>query len=250
MKVLVFDIYGDFAHFRKFYTTSSPLSYPFPPPSTVRGIIGAILGFEREEYLEKTKDLLIGVGILSPVKKIRMGLKYINTKGRSGGFDPTLILSRKQGNSARARVRAEFVKDAKYRIYVSGEGEVFENLKRMVENHETYYTVYLGKSELLADFDYVGLYDGEYQEVSDRVDSVVPVDVVEDIFVGENQILAKELVPTLMDIDRTVRRFEEVVFNMGGGSIYGEFRNLVKVGNGEVVYLWKNRVSSPIQTST
>jgi CRISPR-associated protein Cas5h len=237
LKVLVFDIYGDFAHFRKFYTTSSPLTFPFPPPPTVRGIIGAILGFEREEYLEKTKDLLIGVGILSPVKKIRMGLNYIHTKGKSG-FDPTLILSRKQGNSVRTQVRAEFVKDAKYRIYVSGEGKVFENLKRMVENHETYYTVYLGKSELLADFDYVGLYDGEYQEELDRVDSVVPVEVVKNISVKENQILAKELVPTLMDIDRTVKKYEEVIFDLNGKSIYGKFKKLVKTSEDKFIYLW------------
>ncbi|MFB3896899.1 MAG: CRISPR-associated protein Cas5, partial [bacterium] len=34
MKILVFDIWGDLGHFRKFYTTTSPLSFSFPPPSS------------------------------------------------------------------------------------------------------------------------------------------------------------------------------------------------------------------------
>ncbi|MDI3478645.1 MAG: CRISPR-associated protein Cas5h, partial [Thermoanaerobacterium sp.] len=32
MKSLIFDIYGDFGHFKKYYTTSSPLTFSFPPP--------------------------------------------------------------------------------------------------------------------------------------------------------------------------------------------------------------------------
>ena len=48
MKVLVFDIYGDLAHFRKFYTTSSPLTFPFPPPSTIKGMLGAIIGVDKK----------------------------------------------------------------------------------------------------------------------------------------------------------------------------------------------------------
>jgi len=38
METLVFDVKGDLGHFRKFYTTSSPLTFSFPPPPTVRGI--------------------------------------------------------------------------------------------------------------------------------------------------------------------------------------------------------------------
>ena len=44
MKVLVFDIWADYGHFRKFYTTTSPLTFSFPAPSTIAGILGAIYG--------------------------------------------------------------------------------------------------------------------------------------------------------------------------------------------------------------
>ncbi|WP_096602787.1 type I-B CRISPR-associated protein Cas5b [Hydrogenobacter hydrogenophilus] len=247
MKVLVFDIFGDFAHFRKFFTTSSPLTFPFPPPPTVRGIIGAILGFGREEYLEKTKDLYIGIGILSPIKKIRMGRNLVFTKDKSENFDPTLISSRKAEGEPRTQVRAEFVKDPKYRIYVSGEEEFLNNLKEMVENHRTYYTVSLGLSELLADFSYVGIYQGYYQEESEKADSVIPVHVVDEINIERLQKIGKERIPTLMDVDRTVRKYEDVIFNMEGGAIYGKFKNLLKLENGEVIHLWRSQEFTPTQ---
>ena len=76
MKVLIFDIWGDFGHFRKFYTTSSPLSFSFPPPPTIAGILGAIYGTDKfkNEYLRvfNYKNCRIALKILNPIKKIRM----------------------------------------------------------------------------------------------------------------------------------------------------------------------------------
>ena len=46
--VLVFDIEGDMALFRKPYTTTSMVSYPFPPPTAVAGMLGAIVGINHE----------------------------------------------------------------------------------------------------------------------------------------------------------------------------------------------------------
>jgi CRISPR-associated protein Cas5h len=39
---LVFDVYGSMAMFRKSYTTTSSVSFPFPPPRPLRGFSGAI----------------------------------------------------------------------------------------------------------------------------------------------------------------------------------------------------------------
>lgn len=47
-KMLVFDVWGDYAHFRRFYTTTSPLSFPIPPRTALCGLIGAIIGLEKE----------------------------------------------------------------------------------------------------------------------------------------------------------------------------------------------------------
>ena len=250
MKILVFDLFGDLGHFRKFYTTSSPLTFPFPPPPTIRGIIGAIMGFSKEEYLEKTKNIAVGLKLINPIKKIRIGINLINTKQSSGKFDPTLDPLRKENKNPRTQVKFEFVKDPHYRIYISGSEEFLEKLTDMVKNHKTYYTVSLGLSELLADFSFIGVFDSHLIDVSDRADSVIPSRIIREIDIGKVQKIGKERIPAVMDNDRTVKIYEDVIFHVEGGAIYGEFSDLIKLGNGEVIYLWKqSQDSTPIQES-
>lgn len=250
MKVLVFDLFGDLGHFRKFYTTSSPLTFPFPPPPTIRGVIGAIMGFSKEEYLEKTKNIAIGLKLINPVKKIRIGMNLINTKQSSGKFDPTLDPSRKENKNPRTQVIFEFVKNPNYRIYVSADKEFLKRLADMLEDHKTCYTVSLGLSELLADFDFVGIFNGSPSDSSNKADSIIPSRIIREIDIGKVQKIGKERIPVVMDSNRTVKMYEDVVFNVEGGAIYGEFTDLIKLGNGEVIYLWKqNQDSTPIQES-
>lgn len=44
MKALTFCINGKMAHFRKYYSNSSVLSYLLPPVTTVKGILAGLLG--------------------------------------------------------------------------------------------------------------------------------------------------------------------------------------------------------------
>jgi len=253
MRVLSFLLFGDLAHFRKFYTTSSPLSFPFPPPPTVRGIVGAIMGFSKEDYLERTRGISVGVSLRSPLKKIRMGLNLIFTKGSSGKFDPTLIPSRKGdiNKTLRTQIKAEFVKDPVYKIYVSGNDDLIDELAQLLKENRTHYTVSLGLSELLADFKFKGIYEGRKVNTAEKVDSVIPSKLVQQIDLERIQRIGKERIPTDMDADRKVLSYEDVIFNMDGGSIFGKFSNTVELENGEVVYLWKQSLNStPTLTSS
>lgn len=63
-EVIIFDIMGRNAHFRKFYTNSSSLSYLVPPRTVIAGLIAGLLGLpserftndEKETYYEKFKS--------------------------------------------------------------------------------------------------------------------------------------------------------------------------------------------------
>jgi len=46
MKAVVFDVWSDYAHFRKPYTTTSSLTFTLPPPTAIAGLVGAIMGVE------------------------------------------------------------------------------------------------------------------------------------------------------------------------------------------------------------
>lgn len=155
--MLVFEVWGEYAHFRRFYTTTSPLSFPFPPRSALCGLIGAIIGLEKEnnDYLhylsaEKTKIALM---LINPLKKIVIAENLIDSKTAMG---PGMNLIKN-----RTQIRFEFLKNQRYRIYFSSNNDVndiYKNLKQHLEKHTCYYTPCLGLSENLANFEFKGEY--------------------------------------------------------------------------------------------
>jgi CRISPR-associated protein Cas5h len=233
MKVIVFDVFGDFAHFKKFYTTSSPLTFSFPPPPTVRGMLGAIAGIDKKEYLDcfSHKKCRVAIRILAPVKKIRMGINHVNTKGNFW------IPVKKGTHEARTQIRTEFLKNPSYRFYVHHEdADIFEKLVENVKSHKTVYTISLGLSELLADFRYVGMFDfvERFNEEGEIV-TVIPVNALDDygIVFEEGKQYFKERIPVEMTSERVVERYEDVIFEVQGKSIHACTRVCWEAENGE-----------------
>ena len=114
-KLLAFDIWGDYGYFRRGYTTTSTISYPFPSRTTISGLISGILGLERDSYYDifDENNSKIGLRILNPIKKVNINLNYLNTKSKEG------FRLAYNNDSKRVRVSAQFLKNPKYRIYVS-----------------------------------------------------------------------------------------------------------------------------------
>ena len=236
--VVVFDIWGELGHFRRFFTTSSPLTFSFPPPPTIRGIVGAILGLGKEEYIGVTNQLDVGVSILNPVKKQRFGINLIYTKG-SSGFDPTLFKDRKSDRKTlRTQVQTEFLKDPKFRVYVSGNEKLIGELHSLLKDHRTNYTVSLGLSECLADFSLVGKFSARRIEVGNTINSVVPVENVLDVDFKLGKVM-KERVPSAMNENRETVEFKDVIFNPDGKPLKGKFKEIWEIEEiGEKVYLF------------
>ena len=219
MKTLVFDIYGDLGHFKKYYTTSSPLTFSFPPPPTVRGMLGAIIGADKENYLQvfSHEKCKLAVRILSPISKIRMGLNHINTKGNYW------VPIKKGSHEARTQIRTEFVKNPAYRIYVSHEdNKVFDKLVENIMAHKTVFTLSLGLSELLSDFRFVGVKDfvqgnKGYKEIV----TVIPMNTIEDYGIDfeQGKKYFKEKIAIEMSPERVVERYEDVLFEVQGKPI-------------------------------
>ena len=108
----VFDISGRYAIFRKSYTTTSSISFPFPPPTAVAGIIGAILGIvpnahrsaECADYWNEMGGTRVAIGINRPIKWYRTGINFTNTKSNK--------------TSDHTQIKHQFIKEPSYRIYV------------------------------------------------------------------------------------------------------------------------------------
>ncbi len=231
MKVLVFDIFGDYGHFRKFYTTSSPLTFSFPPPPTIYGLLGAISGKDKEEYLnifsEKTK---VGIQFLHQVKKIRMGLNLVETKGT--GLKRPLSCK-----NPRTQILTEFVKEPGYRIFIThSDNKLLDTLVESIKTHKCVYTISLGLSELLADFSFVGFWDAEEKQNEIFIDmpTAVPFSLINSngIEVQPEKKYIKEKIPAEMRPERIVTRYEDVLFDTDGKDLKVNIKKYWELENG------------------
>ncbi len=77
MKGFQLDISGNWGHFKRPETNNNPLTHDLITKTALIGMIGAVLGVERMEmkslFPQLSEDLLYGVKLLHPVKKISWG---------------------------------------------------------------------------------------------------------------------------------------------------------------------------------
>ncbi|NLC11939.1 MAG: type I-B CRISPR-associated protein Cas5 [Firmicutes bacterium] len=200
---LVFDVSADLALFRKPYTTTSMISYPFPPPTAVAGIIGAIVGIPNGSDDDAKNALFwnhlsgtrIAVGINKPVEWMVTAVNLLKYKTANADMKEHI------------QIKHQFVKKPSYRLYVS-EGEVYKSLKERLKNGEFVFTPYLGVAYALADINYIGEYEEEgVEEEFIEVSTVVPQYQVE-IDVLKSGGVYRETVPYRLS---TTRSMEESV---------------------------------------
>lgn len=233
INILVFDLYGDYGHFRKYYTTTSPLTFSFPPAPTIAGILGAIYGASRTEYLELFgyDSCRIALRILNPIRKVRMGINYINTKDNM--FRPI----KTKYHEPRTQIRVEFVKSPAYRIYVSHQDdEIFNILANLIKLHQSFYTVSLGLSELVADFKFVGKYKAiEVKDTKAEVVTVIRADnlIESGIEIQPSKKYFKEKIPIKMTPNRVVEIYEDVIYEAEGKTITAHLKTFYQLSNGE-----------------
>ncbi len=213
-KVLVFDVWGEYAHFRKYYTTTSPLTFSIPPRTAISGLIGAIIGLSKDEYLKyfSKEQAQIAVKILNPIKKVRLAENLINTK------DDYFIPIKKGSHGPRTQIRFEFVKDAKYRIYFyHTDPNIFNKANTMLLHHKCIYTPCLGITEHIANFEFIG--EKAIREKSStefvKLDSAIPTDSIKEIKLEDGEYFS-ETIPTEMELDRSLKEYRKVMFERNG----------------------------------
>lgn len=171
MKLLVFDISGKFAHFRKYYTNSSSTTYEVIPRTTLMGILAAMLGYPRDSYYDRlnSENLNITCKKMTETYKMFQTLNYI--KGTS---DTNLI---KQKEHTQIPFQVLTGKDGvKYRIYVNIKDEkVMEELIYRVKNNKFEYSPTFGTANFNTRVDYVGEFIADKISNEEHIKLEVPV---------------------------------------------------------------------------
>lgn len=232
-KVLVFDIWGDYAHFRRIETTTSPLTYSIPTVTALSGIVSAVVGLERDSYYEffSKENAKFAIRILQPIKKVRINLSLIDT---SRGF---YLWDIKE--NPRTLIPFEFVKNPEYRIYVwLKNGKLYDELKEFLENHKTFYTPYLGISGLIANFSFIGEFKNivlKKTSKEEKIHSVIRRDRME--IVVEDGIYGLERIPMVMNKDRVVQEYVDILYEMNARELKIKEGEFYKVGEENIVFL-------------
>ena len=250
MNVLVFDLESDYAHFRKFYTTSSPLTFAFPPRTALQGIVGAILGYSKDEYIERLKDACISVSLNNPIKKMRVPLNFVNTKDAP----PVTIsklkayflgLRKAKWHEPHTQIRLEIVKKPSYRVYFySPTNQVMTALFQLLNTHKCVYVPYLGIANFISNFHFLGEYEASIiKGNNEAIEVLSPIKIKgllqeEFLVLEEGKVYFRERMPIQLKKDRTPAAYGTYLFEPNGKSIKARVKEYVKIkGIGNFVWM-------------
>lgn len=137
MKGFQLIIEGNWGHFKKPETNNNPLTHDLITKTALIGLIGAVLGIEREEMKGKfpqlSDDLLYGVQLLHPVKKISWGFTSRTAISPTAEGTPKYF---------------EFLKDPKFLVSIALKNDqsnsIFEKFKQAIKEKHAVYPPVLG----------------------------------------------------------------------------------------------------------
>ncbi len=250
MKTLIFDVTGEFAHFRKFNTTSSPLTYLIPTRTAVAGLLGAIVGLGREEFYNFFLREKAGIAIQAKNKLTKQGYAFnlINTKEGMNRI------------KNRTQVKFEFVAQPGYRVFFTHEDQsIYNDIKSRIQEKRFFFQPYLGLAQLTADLVYVDEVESEEKKSSGFVEIISAVNLKKctgaKIEIDPDLKYSSAIMPIEMSLDlldplnakmgktglpknRKTDEYAEVVFEVSGKPVKVETESYHKFENyGNILFL-------------
>jgi CRISPR-associated protein Cas5h len=246
--VLIFDVESEYGHFRKFNTTTSPLTYSIPTRPAVIGLVGAVLGIEREvangtvakgkkslSELFSKANASVAVQLLNPVKKVNIGFNLLDTEKTASSF-----FNVKQ----RTQIEFELLKHPRFRIFISCVDEVIqEKLTEALKHGKSHFSPYLGLSQFTAVLTFTGTCSLEKIDSSDfiPVSTAINISNTEHEFDFEHNAAFKytsDTMPIELSPERIAKDYSEVLIEATGREVKVKTREAFKAGDyGNILFL-------------
>lgn len=222
-RLIIFDLKGSIAHFRKFYTNSSSLSYAFPPRTSIVGMIAGILGYERDTYYEifNIDSCKIALSLRKPIRKIMQTVNYLQTKESEGGLEGLT------GSRGHTSIPVEWIlpicygEILQYRIYFfHRDDELVNKFITTLQNNSFVYPPYLGITECIGKVTLVDICESskiEEKLVTNsemiEISTIVPIEKINsfDLIPG-NKYMKEDRVPVSFNAHRVVTKVTGYVY--------------------------------------
>lgn len=215
MQVLIIELEGKLAHFRKYFANNTAMSYSLPPRSTLMGMIAAIMGLERDSYytLLDARHLRLGAGIISPLKKSFHRLNYLKIENAS----------QFRGNNDHIQVPVEVLsalhparEQLCYRLYVAPgeEGQSFERLhQHLLARGGPHYALSFGAAPFAAHLRHWEVQEAGSREADQHpvdIHSAIPADQVEEVIIPPGEGFYRQIEEELLPAEFSAEPLREV----------------------------------------
>ena len=242
-QILELKLTGKFAHFRKFYTNASSLTYIIPPRTTICGLLASIMQIKRDGYYDIMSSENLGVAI-SLVPNIYYH-KVFQTLNYAQDATPKIPIN---DLSAHKQCRLELLKaqgseDLEWILFLCFDrmkSNVFTELENKIKVKDFGYGLYLGQRQFIAHLELIRTYNqGEFEPISesDYLDSAIERELIEGItsqdcdLIMERMPLEQELIEGKRKSYRQTKRFGNIVIETNGKRIPGKFKDLIELQN-------------------
>jgi CRISPR-associated protein Cas5h len=234
---VVFDVWADYAQFKKPFTTMSPQTFSIPTGTAIVGLISAIVGLDKNEYWKyfPENSFQVAIGVREVIKKVVIPFNTLKTTS----------LKHFYRFEQHKQTTMEFIKDGKFRIWFAwNDVDKFNKLFYNLKNHESYYTASLGLAWNIADFKFVGIFESKSVETRDsfvEISSIISKRLLDenckiDFF---NRKIFLNNIPVCMKSDnsRIVIHYDDYLFDSDGNKIRAKIPNVLEVGGEYIIPL-------------
>tara|TARA_R110002050_G_scaffold163389_1_gene293381 strand:- start:13052 stop:13825 length:774 start_codon:yes stop_codon:yes gene_type:complete len=241
MEVISFDISGKIAHFRKYYTNNTALSFSIPPRTTIMGMLAAICGLPKDSYYElfSSGNIDIGISLLTKTKKTihRLNLMRVlgpnDFRGRKGRIQTPFEI-----------VTGEDLKDSTitYRIFlrpINIPAEVFIKLKELIRTKGNCFALTLGAASFNASLSNFQEYEATERKASaefEYFDSAINSEDVLEIELEKEDgarisIVEEELMPAdfIANHNRELQKMNRMLFSVSASRMKATMKEPAKV---------------------
>lgn len=198
-RLISFELCGKYAHFRKFYTNSSSLTYSLPPKTVITGLLASILQKPRDSYYDlfNEENTKIAISLNSKVKKQMQSMNYLHNE-----FYNFLI---KGGEMKQHHTQCKFeilsgINNSiiRYRVYIWHDS-VLEDLFSAMQDNNLGYGIYLGQRQFSAFVENVKEVNG-FNRIDNAInlDSAVLKENIVSLGLNETSHIISELMPSLL----------------------------------------------------
>lgn len=203
IKLINFRLSGRFAHFLRADAGASAISYPVPPRTVIMGIIGAVIGLEKDQPQILLEPMHVAISGRIPIShwhkaKLRKdppeSLNYVIKKSQK--------IEKSTKPEKATLITQEWLFNPSFDIWVALPEPFHTQFENRIRERRWYFQPSLGLSEMLADLEFLETSEARKLPLGNYlVETIVPQDSVQlDI----QNCIEQKLAINLLRMPRTV----------------------------------------------